>query len=208
MWLKGVTISTTDESNGNMSLTLLLLPGSKKQRLPGLFFPPPDGISLDPCSAEPWACSTGLGWCSLRNCSGFLSLVVQSCHRLQELKTSTSQSPCPSSHLSLCTPRPPSSHCVLWWWICCTLHTPAGPETHQSQKLLGEIGIWPQENPNKSKKHLSARWSEHHPPAQHNQLPLNSHLAEPRFPCKNEFLKSLEKLIHVHSPRKLKSKLK
>lgn len=107
MWLKGVTISTTDESNGNMSLTLLLLPGSKKQRLPGLFFPPPDGISLDPCSAEPWACSTGLGWCSLRNCSGFLSLVVQSCHRLQELKTSTSQSPCPSSHLSLCTPRPP-----------------------------------------------------------------------------------------------------
>lgn len=208
MWLKGVTISTTDESNGNMSLTLLLLPASKKQRLPGLFFPPPDGISLDPCSAEPWACSTGLGWCSLRNCSGFLSLVVQSCHRLQELKTSTSQSPCPPPIRACAPPDPPSSHDDGF----AAPSTPLQVQRHTRARNCGEkLGFGLKKTQTKAKSTslqggLNTRVL--HPPAQHNQFPLNSHLAEPRFPCKNEFLKSLEKLIHVHSPRKLKSKLK
>lgn len=136
MWLRGVTISTTDESNGKMSLTLLPLPASKKERLPGLFFPPPDGTALDPCSAEPWARSTGLGWCSLRNCSGFLSLVVQfrGCHGLQEWK------PAPANLPSLLPPEsvhPESPHPIPWWWICCTLHPPAGPETHLEPETVG-----------------------------------------------------------------------
>lgn len=110
MWLKGVTISTTDESNGNKSLTLLPLPATKKKRLQGLFFPPPDGISLDPCSAEPWARSTGLGWCCLGNCSGFPSLVVQTrgCHGLQEWKPAPANlpSPLPPEPLHPETPQP------------------------------------------------------------------------------------------------------
>lgn len=184
MWLKGVTISTTDKSNGNVSLTLLPLPASEKERLPALFSLPPDGISLDSCSAEPWTHSTALGWCC---CSGFPSLMVHTrgCHRN---KNQQQPIPLPFSHPSLCTLRPPSpSHCGDGFTAPSATLQVQRPTW--SQKLWGEIGIQPRK-PKQKKKTPPCKvlWAPRccTLPAQHNQCPLNPCLAEPRFPCKIE----------------------
>lgn len=129
------------------------------------------------------------------------------------IKTSTSQSLFPSPSWACAPWEPPAYPTVSHGDGFAAPSTPCSSTDPPGARNSGEkLGFKPQENPNKSKKHLPGRCSKHqgaaHLPAQHSQFPLSSQLAEPRFPCKNEFLKSLEKLIHVHSPRKLMSKLK